>query len=176
MMHHFKAGKDAAVMTLDKAVLTSENMYSTKKGYPNAAERARADLEQRKLENVTQIKIENSLLCQLKEELIQEKNQYKEHCVSLQEKLAVFEELDLEKIKRAAEDYERLQQENIRITKSFTTSDAERHKLFKESRKLMLYEEQYKSSVNSTIDFNNDLLRQVVELRKELTCEELDDL
>ena len=53
MRDHFRPGKDASAMTFSRACVTVENMISTKKGYPNRAERMQADIEMRKLESMT---------------------------------------------------------------------------------------------------------------------------
>ena len=50
-------------MTFNKASVTSENMISLQTGYPSKAERVREDMEVRRLENMTTVKIENSLMC-----------------------------------------------------------------------------------------------------------------
>lgn len=63
MREHFRCGKDAATMTFNKASVTSENMISLQTGYPSKAERVREDMEVRRLENMTTVKIENSLMC-----------------------------------------------------------------------------------------------------------------
>ena len=45
MKTHFKCGLDPAAMVFDKATMTSENMISSGKGYPNAAEKKKAEAE-----------------------------------------------------------------------------------------------------------------------------------
>ena len=64
MKSHFKCGLDPCAMVFDKATMTAENMISSGRPYPNAAERKKADAAAKNQENLTCVKIENSLLCQ----------------------------------------------------------------------------------------------------------------
>ena len=69
MKDHFKRGQDAKVLKFSKASVTSENMVSSRPGWPSKAQRAKEDMEKLRLENKTQVKIENSLLFQQNTEL-----------------------------------------------------------------------------------------------------------
>ena len=55
-------------------------------------------------------------------------------------------------------------------------SDSLRSKLDKQNTILNLYQDQYKSAINSTLDFNSSVLSSLSELRKEIKCEEVDQL
>ena len=69
MRDHFTL-KGLNVVTLNKSTVTTENMISRRIGFPNKARQAMDELERRKMENFTSVKIENSLLCQQNTELI----------------------------------------------------------------------------------------------------------
>ena len=40
---------------------------------------------------------------------------------------------------------------------------------------MQMYEEHYKKGINDAIEFANDILKQLSEVRSELTCEEVQD-
>ena len=90
MKEHFKKGKDPAAMTFSKATMTVENMISTKVGYPNKAERKKQEMVEQAAENITAIKIENSLLCQQNTELKQDIETLREYQRGIEHKLAFF--------------------------------------------------------------------------------------
>eukprot|EP00353_Schmidingerella_taraikaensis_P000712 CAMPEP_0185592008 /NCGR_PEP_ID=MMETSP0434-20130131/66502_1 /TAXON_ID=626734 ORGANISM="Favella taraikaensis, Strain Fe Narragansett Bay" /NCGR_SAMPLE_ID=MMETSP0434 /ASSEMBLY_ACC=CAM_ASM_000379 /LENGTH=67 /DNA_ID=CAMNT_0028217473 /DNA_START=139 /DNA_END=339 /DNA_ORIENTATION=- len=53
-------------------------------------------------------------------------------------------------------------------------SDTHRSTLLQENKRMKLYEEHYRAAVQTSTDFNNDVLKQMKELRKEINCEEND--
>ena len=90
MKTHFKCGLDPAAMVFDKATMTSENMISSGKGYPNAAEKKKAEAEAKNKENITYVKIENSLLCQQNTELKQDIRDLRDYQKGIERKLSFF--------------------------------------------------------------------------------------
>lgn len=54
-------------------------------------------------------------------------------------------------------------------------ADHERTKFARMNRTHDLYEEHYKSSINTTLDFNNEVLKQLTDLRKEIKCNETEE-
>ena len=93
----------------------------------------------------------------------------------IEEKMAFFRDLDITKVRQAQENYERLQKENTKIEANMKKSDKERIKLIKENTKLSLFQDQYKSAINTTLDFNNSILSSLSKIRAEITCEEVSD-
>ena len=162
-------------MTHNKACVTSENMISSKKWFPNRSERVKQEMEMRKLENMTQLKIENSLLCQRNTEFAQEIEDLRLYQIGIEKKLSYFNDLDIEKVRSAQVQYLQIKEENEKITKLYQTADTQRHQLTKDTKRLTMYEEQYKIAVNFAIDFSNDILKQLAEVRQEVTCEEVED-
>ena len=59
-------------MTFDRGTITAQNMISEKRGRISKAEQFQHDMQQQAKETMTQIKIENSLLCARNTELNQE--------------------------------------------------------------------------------------------------------
>ena len=72
MGKHFKYGTDPPPMMFDRGCVTSQNMISMKNGVENKAERMMREMEELELANIKEIKMENSLMCQLRMEQEQE--------------------------------------------------------------------------------------------------------
>lgn len=64
MQDHFKKGLDPGPQLFEKGTLTSMNMVSAKYGHMSKAEKFKKEMQDRQKETITQVKIENSLLCQ----------------------------------------------------------------------------------------------------------------
>ena len=77
-------------MVFDKGTVTTENMISTGRTYPNAAERKKADIAAQNQENITCVKIENSLLCQQNTELKQDIADLRDYQKGIEKKLSFF--------------------------------------------------------------------------------------
>ena len=63
MAKHFRYGKDPPPQTFDRGTITSQNMISEKRGVKSKAEKYQQEMKEIAKETMTQIKIENSLLC-----------------------------------------------------------------------------------------------------------------
>ena len=170
MKDHFRYGEDPDVIKFDKACVTSENMISRKQPYPQAAERVMNSIARLKLINVTQVKIENSLLCQQNTELKLCISDTEYDLEKLQDKLVFFQDLDIEKVRKAQEDYSRLYQENAKTQNDYKKILNQRNAFIKEGRRFELYEEQYKQAINTTIDFNNEVLNDLEKVRFDIKC------
>ena len=63
MAKHFRNGKDPPPQTFDRGTITSQNMISEKRGIKSKAEKYQQEMQETAKQTMTQIKIENSLLC-----------------------------------------------------------------------------------------------------------------
>lgn len=80
----------------------------------------------------------------------------------------------MEKVRRAQEEYNKVVSENLKIKESLTKGDAQRSTLMKDNKRMALYEEHYKLGVQTSLEFNTDILKMLKELRREITSEETD--
>lgn len=101
MQGHFKYGLDPPVQTFDKGTITAQNMISAKYGYMTKAEKFQKEMEMRQRETLTQVKIENSLLCHQNIELTQEVSDLEVMIDKLEKKVLFFKDLDIESVRKA---------------------------------------------------------------------------
>ena len=81
------------------------NMISEKYN-KTQAERVQYELEQRNRETMTQVKIENALLCQQNTELKNDVKESEEEIDNLRTKLYLFKDLDMDRVALATSNYD----------------------------------------------------------------------
>ena len=166
MQNHFKYGLDPPVQTFDKGTITAQNMISAKYGSMTKAERFQKEMEARQRETLTQVKIENSLMCKQNLELKQEVADADSIIEALEVKVAFFKDLDIDSVRKAQIDYDTLKYESAELTRNYKNLSEVKSKIQTQVKGLLANEELYQIEVKAVMKHNNELLEQLRALRQ----------